>query len=226
MWGSLHGLPSTRFRFWWRWWLPHRRVQRDSPKLPVAWRSLSPSRFSWFDMPSQVVIRWCEKLKELDLGWAVSYFSLVWKVTSNLFFLSLHGCRFPETWGSGMSWVLTWFVNFSAIERTSNEIKLRKISRNRMTLIKYCVCLYLLPEKCKKPLRTPEGEWIFQILKKAFAEPPKFSTLERYLHHQQVLLALGVDNEGNAERSVRDDCFSGNPNPRHHFSLKGKVPHI
>lgn len=87
-----------------------------------------------------------------------------------------------------------------------------------------CVCV-VLPEIYKEPSRTPEGEWIFQILKKAFAEPPKFSTLERYLHHQQILLELGVDNEGNAEKCVRDDSFPGNPNPRHHFSLRGKVPH-
>jgi hypothetical protein len=88
------------------------------------------------------------------------------------------------------------------------------------------LCGYvILPEIYKEPSRTPAGEWIFQILKKAFAQPPKFSTLERYLHHQQILLALGVDNEGNAEKCVHDDDFPGNPNPRHHFSLKGKVPH-
>lgn len=125
----------------------------------------------------------------------------------------------------------TWFVKFLPLRGASEGIKLKnsiEAEWHKLMWVCMCVCVCVclaLPEIYEEPFRTPEGEWIFQILKNAFAQPPKFSTLERYLNHQQILLASGVDNKGNAAKCIHDGCFSGNPNPRHHFSLRGKAPH-
>jgi hypothetical protein len=75
-----------------------------------------------------------------------------------------------------------------------------------------------------------DGQWAMEVierrLERAFRQPPKFSTLDRYLTHQHILLETDVDEAGNAPETVKEDCFPGNPDPPHCFSLEGTVVHI
>jgi hypothetical protein len=57
------------------------------------------------------------------------------------------------------------------------------------------------------------------ILEKAFWQPPKFSSLDKYLQHQYVLLETEIDEAGNPPDFVKDTDFPPNPNPPHSFTL-------
>ncbi|KAG0619355.1 hypothetical protein M758_4G133500 [Ceratodon purpureus] len=66
-------------------------------------------------------------------------------------------------------------------------------------------------------------EVIDRILEQAFRQPPKFSTLDRYLNHQHILLETDVDDAGNAPDTVKEDSFPGNLDPPHRFSIEGSI---
>lgn len=68
-----------------------------------------------------------------------------------------------------------------------------------------------------------DGQWamdiIDAILERAFWQPPKFSSLDKYLRHQYVLLETEIDEAGNPPESVKEADFPANPNSPHTFHL-------